>query len=116
MDFYRKHARRIEHLSDLLLTHAEQFMAEQGTPTLPPAVHAELMQPLDAGDLPTFAQALREAAVHFVMAGNSAEFWSLLNALQSLCQALEKARHSQADESGERALDHLQEQLASQTT
>ena len=52
MDFYRKHARQIEHLSDLLLTRAELFMAEQGAPTLPPAVHAELMQPLDAGDLP----------------------------------------------------------------
>ncbi len=115
MDFYRKHARQIEHLSDLLLTRAEQFMAEQGRPALPPSLHAELMQPLDAGDLPAFAQALREAAVHFVMAGNSAEFWSLLNALQVLCQALSSARHSLADESGERALDHLQQQLASQT-
>lgn len=112
MDFYRKHARQIEHLSDLLLTRAEQFMAEQGAPTLPPAVHAELMQPLDAGDLPAFAQALREAAVHFVMAGNSAEFWSLLNALQSLIQALTRAGLNPTDTSHERVLAELQQQLA----
>ena len=112
MDFYRKHARQIEHLSDLLLTRAELFMAEQGAPTLPPALHAELMQPLDAGDLPAFAQALREAAVHFVMAGNSAEFWSLLNALQSLSQALTRAGLNPTDASPERALAELQQQLA----
>lgn len=112
MDFYRKHARQIEHLSDLLLTRAELFMAEQGAPTLPPALHAELMQPLDAGDLPAFAQALREAAVHFVMAGNSAEFWSLLNALQSLSQALTRAGLNPTDTSHERALAELQQQLA----
>ena len=104
MDFYRKHARQIEHLSDLLLTRAELFMAEQGAPTLPPALHAELMQPLDAGDLPAFAQALREAAVHFVMAGNSAEFWSLLNALLSLSQALTRAVLNPTDASHERTL------------
>ena len=112
MDFYRKHARQIEHLSDLLLTRAELFMAEQGAPTLPPALHAELMQPLDAGDLPAFAQALREAAVHFVMAGNSAEFWSLLNALQSLSQALTRAGLNPTDTRHERALAELQQQLA----
>ncbi len=112
MDFYRKHARQIEHLSDLLLTRAEQFMAEQGRPALPPSLHAELMQPLDAGDLPAFAQALREAAVHFVMAGNSAEFWSLLNALQSLSQALTRAGLNSMDASHERALAELQQQLA----
>ena len=112
MDFYRKHARRIEHLSDLLLTRAELFMAEQGTPTLPPALHTELMQPLEAGDLPAFAQALREAAVHFVMAGNSADFWSLINALQSLSQALTRAGLNPTDASQERALAELQQQLA----
>lgn len=112
MDFYRKHARQIEQLSDLLLTRAELFMAEQGAPTLPPALHDQLVQPLDAGDLPAFAQALREAAVHFVMAGNSAEFWSLLNALQSLSQALTRAGLSPTDASHERALAELQQQLA----
>lgn len=102
-DFYRKHARQIEQLSDLLLTRAEQFMQEQGRPTLPAEAFGRAMQPLEAGDLAGFARTLRDEAVHFVMAGNSDEFWSLQNAVNSLCEALERA--------GEQLLEQVQRQL-----
>lgn len=112
-EFQRKHIRQIEQLSDLLLTRAEHFMTHLARHLLPAERFAQVYRPLSEGDLSGFAAALRATAVEFVMADSSSEFWSLLNALSSLHNALAPETH---EVQAQALLDGLLRQLQAQPT